>query len=105
MLRLEPYSGVVECQNRSVALTPLEFRVLACLFTDMGSFVSAKSLMEKCWVGDYSEDVSNIMVHNFMIHFRKKVSWLFGQIVRLVITQGQYSLVSDAKDKTDGTTS
>ena len=85
-LRIEPLERRVLLNEREVALTPTEFRLLEVMARDAGRVVTHRKLLKEVWGEAYVEDVQYLRV--FMKQLRRKLELDPTKPALLVTTPG-----------------
>jgi len=61
----------VRLRGRRVSLSPIEFRLLACLVCNAGAVVPHKSLLSEVWGPDYAQDIRSLEL--YIRYLRQKI--------------------------------
>jgi DNA-binding response OmpR family regulator len=69
-LRLDPVAHVLRVGTEDVPLTPIEFRLLACLMTTPGTVVRRRSLLQAAWPDGW---VSDNTLDQYVARLRRKL--------------------------------
>jgi two-component system KDP operon response regulator KdpE len=83
-LSIDPSAGKVWLDGQVVDLTPIEYKLLICLFENSGRICTHQSLLTQVWGWEYMDEVGYLKVH--LCHLRKKVEPVPEQ-PRYVITE------------------
>jgi DNA-binding response OmpR family regulator len=70
-LRLDPVRHVLDVREREVALTPTEFRLLACLMSAPGTVVRRRTLLRTAW--PEGAQVSDNTLDQYLARLRRKL--------------------------------
>lgn len=70
-VRVDLARRIVEKQGQQVHLTPIEFRLLACLIGNPDSVLTHRQLLKAVWGPNHVEDSHYVRV--YMAHVRKKI--------------------------------
>ncbi|KUJ66016.1 two-component system response regulator [Streptomyces albus subsp. albus] len=70
-VELDPARHLLECRGRTVALTPTEFRLLACLMAEPGAVVRRHTLLRAAW--PEGARVNDNTLDQYLVRLRRKL--------------------------------